>query len=97
MTLNDFNKLAKRLTHSVTIISTVNPILSIKSGKLVGKRGGSPTVFRGMMWDSGRTRRYLFEANFISPNYKCDEMGTYPSSFIKGVTGGKERRSSWKR
>ena len=36
MAFNDFNKLAKRLTQSVRIISTINPILSIKSGKTVG-------------------------------------------------------------
>jgi hypothetical protein len=37
MAVNDFSKLAKRLTQSAIIVSTVERILSIKSGKKSGK------------------------------------------------------------
>jgi hypothetical protein len=42
VTLSDFHKLAKRHTLFVIIISIVNAILSISSGKIVGSIGGAP-------------------------------------------------------
>ena len=37
MGINDFNKLSEGLTQSVMTVNTLNPILSIKSGKIVGR------------------------------------------------------------
>ena len=38
MGINDFNKLSERLTQSVMTVNAVNPIFSIKSGKIVGRK-----------------------------------------------------------
>lgn len=74
MVLNDFNKLAKRSTQSVIIISTIDPILSIKSGKLVEWIGDefkmltkgesvhpcSPRLISGNKKDHIMTVRFIF-------------------------------------